>query len=222
MSRVAAAANRFVRSLVGLKVVMAVSGAILFGFTIGHMIGNLQVYLGPEKLNAYAAFLHNTPTLLWGTRTLLLISVVAHIATAAKLTRLRGEARPVKYAFRSWRTASYASRTMFWSGIILLLFIVYHLLHFTTGHAHPDFQQGDVYRNFVTGFKVVPVSLFYVAAMVALGLHLSHGAWSLFQSLGATSPRYDKKLRLTMNAVVAVLVAANISFPIAVLAGVIE
>src|SRR5262245_21604269 len=112
----ALAASRFVRSVVGKKVIMAVSGVILFGFTIGHMLGILQGYQGAEKINHYSAFLHSTPSLLWGTRVVLLVAVLAHIGVAIRLTRLKGDARPVKYAFRSWRKASYASRTMMWSG----------------------------------------------------------------------------------------------------------
>src|SRR5687768_937416 len=124
---------RFIASTIGRKVLMAVTGVILFGFTIGHMLGNLQVYQGPEKLNAYAAFLKATPAILWGTRSILLVSVLLHIWAAVSLSLQNHRARPVAYAGRSWREASYASRTMMWSGPLLALFIVYHLLHFTTG-----------------------------------------------------------------------------------------
>src|SRR5262245_14940884 len=166
------AVPRFVTSTIGQKVVMAVTGVILFGFTIGHMLGNLQVYQGPEKLNAYAAFLKATPALLWGTRSVLLVSVILHIWAAVSLSQKNHQARPVAYAGRRWREGSYAARTMMWSGPILGLFIVYHLLHFTTGQAHPHFDEHDVYANFVIGFQDPRASAVYIVAMVALGFHL--------------------------------------------------
>ena len=215
------ATPRFVSSTIGRKVVMAVTGIVLFGFTIGHMLGNLQVYQGPEKLNAYAAFLRATPALLWGARAILLISVIFHIWAAISLSRQNDRARPVAYRARRWREGSYASRTMMWSGPILGLFIVYHLLHFTTGTAHPDFNHEDVYRNFVLGFQQVPASAVYIVAMIALGLHLWHGAFSFFQSLGVRNPAWVRGMRLFATATTLLVTLGNLSFPIAVLTGVI-
>lgn len=218
----AIAAPRFLQSTVGKKVVMAVTGIILFGFTIVHMLGNLQIYLGPAKFNAYAHFLKSVPSLLWGTRAILFISVVLHIVTAMQLTALAGAARPKAYSFRRWRSASYASRTMMLSGPLLALFIVYHLLHFTTGQAHPHFIKQDAYWNFVTGFKVAWTAAAYVVCMLALGLHLAHGVYSASQSLGLRTARTAPVFKLVAYALTLVLVAANISMPIAVQAGVIK
>jgi succinate dehydrogenase / fumarate reductase cytochrome b subunit len=218
----AIAAPRFLRSTIGKKVVMALTGVILYGFVLAHMLGNLQAYLGPDKLNAYSAFLHSVPSLLWGARTVLLLSVAAHIAVAIQLSQLKRSARPVAYAMQQNRQATYASRTMMWSGPIIALFVVYHLLHFTTGQAHHDFQPSDVYHNFVSGFQVLPASLVYIAANAALGVHLYHGGFSLFQSLGLTSPRYNPTLKTVTGLATFGVVVANISFPLAVLAGIIQ
>jgi succinate dehydrogenase cytochrome b subunit len=216
-------AQSFFRSSVGLKIVMALTGIVLFGFVIGHMIGNLQVYLGPEVFNHYAETLRELGhgMLLWVARAGLLVAVGLHIWSAWRLTLINNAARPVGYREVERRESTYASRTMRWSGVILLLFIVYHLLHFTIGvHAvHPQFVPGDAYHNFVTGFQNPLVSGFYVLAMLALGLHLYHGAWSFMQTLGLSHPRYDH-LRYAFAALVTlVILAGNISFPVAVLTG---
>ena len=219
-------AHAFLRSSLGLKIVMALTGVILFGFVIGHMIGNLQVYLGPEAFNAYAASLRalGHGTLLWIARAGLLIAVALHIWSAWRLTLMNNAARPVGYREVERRESSYASRTMRWSGVILLLFIVYHLMHFTFGvHAvHPYFVHGDAYHNFVTGFRSPLVSGFYVLAMLALGLHLYHGAWSFMQTLGLSHPRYDHLRHAFATLVTVVVVAGNISFPVAVLTGLVR
>jgi succinate dehydrogenase / fumarate reductase cytochrome b subunit len=217
-----AAATAFLRSSIGKKVVMAASGAILFGFVVGHMLGNLQVYLGPAQLNAYAAKLQHLGPLLWGMRAVLLAAVTLHIASAWSLTRASRAARPVGYRERENRESTYASRTMRWSGVILLLFIVYHLMHFTFGNAHPDFVHGDVFHNFVVGFQSVWVSAFYIAAMVALGFHLYHGVWSMMQTLGLSHPRYDNLRHTFATLVAVVVVTGNVSFPLAVLTGLIH
>src|SRR4051812_9092059 len=147
----------FLRSTLGLKILMAVTGLILFGFVIAHMIGNLQVYLGPEVFNGYAETLRTLGHggLLWIARAVLLVAVVLHIWSAWRLTLMNNAARPQGYREVQRRESTYASRTMRWSGVILLLFIVYHLMHFTLGvHAvHPRFVHGDAYHNFVTGFQ---------------------------------------------------------------------
>ena len=198
---------------------MAVTGIVLFGFVVGHMLGNLQVYLGPHALNAYAASLRSVPALLWGARLLLLASVALHIWAATSLTLDNRRARPHGYRARRYQEATYASRTMVWSGPILALFVAYHLAHFTFGTAHPSFQPGDVYHNFVTGFQSVPVSLFYIAAMLALGLHLYHGVWSMLQTIGLSHPRYNRFRQAFATLITLAVVAGNISFPLAVLIG---
>lgn len=215
-------ARLFFRSAIGLKVVMAVTGLILFGFVIAHMVGNLQVYLGPSKLDEYGAALRKLPALLWGMRIGLLAAVFLHVAAAWSLTRMNLAARPSGYARRENGASTYASRLMRWSGVTLLLFVVYHLLHFTIGTAHPSFVEGGVNHNFVSGFQVPAVSAFYILSMCALGLHLYHGAWSLLQTLGLSHPRYDAACRAIATTLALLVVAGNISFPLAVLAGLVR
>jgi len=214
----------FLGSSIGRKVVMAVTGAILFGFVLGHMIGNLQVYLGPEALNHYGVLLRQLlhGAGLWIVRVVMLTAVSLHIWSATSLTLESRRARPEGYREQKWKESTYASRTMRWGGVILLLFVIYHLLHFTTGTAHPDFIEGDIYHNFVTGFQSVPVSLVYIFAMLALGLHLRHGVWSMFQTLGVSHPRYIRMAHAAAWIFAVIIVAGNISFPIAVLAGIVK
>jgi len=214
----------FIGSSIGRKVVMAVTGAILFGFVLGHMIGNLQVYLGPEAMNHYAVFLRELlhGTGLWIVRAVLLAAVGLHIWSAASLTLTSRAARPVAYREQEWKESTYASRTMRWSGVILFFFILYHLMHFTFGNAHPSFIEGDVYHNFVAGFRSVPVSLTYIVAMILLGLHLKHGVWSMFQTLGVSHPRSIRLAHAGAWIFAALVVIGNISFPLAVLAGIVK
>jgi succinate dehydrogenase / fumarate reductase cytochrome b subunit len=213
---------RFFGSSLGKKVVMALTGVILFGFVIAHMVGNLQVYLGPTKLDEYGAALRKLPALLWAARLVLLAAVFAHIWSAVSLTRLSRAARPRGYRQVEHDSSTYASRTMRWGGVILALFVVYHLLHFTTGTVHPQFVEGAVNHNFVTAFRVPAISAFYIVAMLALGLHLYHGVWSMLQTLGLSHPRYDHLRHALATFVAAAVVIGNISFPVAVLAGVIR
>ena len=217
------------RSSIGKKVVMALTGVILVGFVIVHMLGNLKVFQGAEKVNKYGVCLREVGDpvfghgqVLWIVRIVLLVSVILHIVAAYQLTRISQASRPVAYAQRRPVQASYASRTMRWGGVIILLFVIYHLLHFTTGTLHPGFEEGDVYGNVVAGFRVWYVSAFYIAAMVALGLHLYHGVWSMFQTLGLNNATYTKLWRGV--AIVAALAVAlgNISVPIAVLIGLVR
>ena len=200
---------------------MAVTGAILFGFVVGHLIGNLQVYLGPEAMNDYGVFLRELfhGTGLWIARAVLLAATILHVWAATSLTLESRKARAVGYREQKWRESTYASRTMRWSGVIVLVFIIYHLMHFTFGNAHPSFIEGDVYHNFVAGFRSVPVSLFYIFAMILLGLHLRHGFWSMFQTLGVSHPRYMRMAHAAAWIFAALIVLGNISFPLAVLAG---
>ena len=214
--------ERPVLGSIALKAVMAVTGFVLYGFVFVHMVGNLQLYQGPEKINAYAALLKSVPAVLWGFRAVLLGSVVVHAGAAFILWRRNRAARPVGYASQDFQAATITSRTMFWTGPMIGLFVVYHLLHLTVGSVHPSFSHTDVYSNLVTAFSNPAVSIFYILAMVALGFHLFHGAFSLFQTLGLKTPKYEKPLKVVLMAVSTVIVVVNISFPIAVLAGLVR
>ena len=201
---------------------MAVSGMILFLFVLGHLVGNLQIYEGPEKLNNYAHFLRSMPALLWGVRITLIVMVLLHIWSSIQLALLKFDARPTGYIKKKATQSSYASRTMYWSGPIILAFVIYHLLDFTFGTVNPHFQEGDVYANVIASFQLVPVSAFYIVAMLLLCMHLYHGLWSMFQSLGFSHPRYTPVLKRSA-AVMAILIAAgNISIPVSVLAGLVR
>lgn len=219
-----AAPRTFLDSTIGKKVVMAVTGIILFGFVVAHMIGNLQVYLGREAMDAYGeslrAIAHGAG--LWAARGVLLVSVGLHIWAAISLAGVNRGARQQRYKVYQSRASTYASRTMYWSGPILALFIVYHLLHMTTGTVHPNFEHGKVYQNFVIGFSQPAVSAFYIAAMIALGLHMYHGVWSLMQTLGLAHPRFNTLRHTFATFIAAAVVVGNISFPVMVMAGVIK
>jgi succinate dehydrogenase cytochrome b subunit len=211
----------FWNSTVGKKIVMAVTGAIGVGYLIAHVAGNLLVFQGPAKIDAYAAFLKSNAGLLWATRAILLLSVGLHVIAAFQLARISQKSRPV--AYKRWRAvgSDFASRTMRWSGPIVGVFIVYHLLHFTTGSIHPDFHEGQVYHNVTTGFHVWYVAAFYILAMLALLAHLYHGAWSMFQSLGLNHPKYNRLVRALATVVTLIVVIGFISIPVAVLLGLI-
>ena len=215
---------RFWESTNGQKAIMAASGIILFLFVIFHMIGNLQVFEGPEQLNFYGAALRRFPEALWGARVVLLLAVGLHIWSSVKLAVRKTNARPVAYAKRQNTISSYASRTMYWSGPIILAFLIYHLLHLTVGYFHPGggFVEGDVYRNLVTGFRVWYVSAWYIFSMILLGLHIRHGAWSMFQSLGLNHPRHTPFLRRGAAGLAIVIVAGYISIPLSVLLGLVK
>lgn len=219
----------FYRSSVGKKAVMAVTGVILFGWVLLHMVGNLKLYLGPVHMNEYAHWLRaiGSPAmpeggLLWGMRIFLLLLVVLHIHAAFALTRMNAEARPVGYRDRAFVKATYAARTMRWGGVIILLFVIYHLLHLTTGDAHHDFVKDDPYHNVVAGFRVWWVAAVYIIANLALGLHLYHGVWSMFGSLGLTNPRFESWRRNFATVFALVIAAGNISFPLFVLLGIVR
>jgi succinate dehydrogenase / fumarate reductase cytochrome b subunit len=212
-------------STLGRKVVMAVTGAVLFGFVFVHMLGNLQMFLPDhEAINHYGRFLREMlhGGGIWVARAVLLGSVGLHIWAAWSLTRTNWSARPVAYKVVTPDASTYASRTMRWSGPILLLFIVYHLLHFTVGSVHPNFVEGDVYRNVIVGFQVWPATLFYVIAMLALGLHLRHGVWSMLQTVGASHPRWNRRRNAAATVFTVIIVLGFLSVPLAVLAGVLR
>src|ERR1700678_466071 len=217
-------APSFWASTVGKKIVMAVTGAILFIFLIGHLLGNLQVYEGPAKLNAYGAVLHSIAELLWPVRIILLTCVPLHIIATVQLALLKKRARPIGYSRKPAIASSYASRTMYWSGPIVLAFIIFHLLHLTTGYIHPGaaYIEGAVYHNVVSGFQVWWVSLSYVVAICLLGLHLRHGLWSMFQTLGIHQPQYTARLQATALVIALLIVLGYISIPISVLLGLVK
>ena len=203
---------------------MAVTGFVGFGFVVSHLLGNLQFYLGPEALNGYSALLRQYPGALLIARSALLAALVAHVIAAVQLTLQNAAARPHGYQAWTPRKSTYSARTMKYSGPILGLFIVYHLLHLTIGSVHPNFKHvsGDVpdtYHNVVAGFSSIPVSLSYMVAMAFLGFHLSHGIWSLFQSMGANHPRFLPVVRKAAVVIAVLIVLGNISIPVAVLLG---
>ncbi len=214
----------FWQSTNGKKVVMAVTGALMFLFVIGHLLGNLQVFEGPAKINAYAQFLHSIGEVLWIVRIVLIGAVVLHITATVQLALRNKRARPIGYSRRQAINSSFASRTMYWSGPIVLAFIIFHLLQFTAGYIHPEaaFIEGDVYHNLVAGFQVWWVSAWYIFAICLLGLHLRHGLWSMFQSVGAAQPRHLPRLRVAALAIAALIVLGYISIPIAILLGFVK
>jgi len=212
---------RFYESTVGKKAVMAATGIILFGFVVGHLLGNLQFYLGPEALNAYGHNLRKLGPLLWVVRLALLAAVVAHVTAAVQLWQLNRAARPEGYRRLSAVSSSYASRTMMVSGPLLGLFIVYHLYHLTLGpHLRHDADGFPlVYENVVAGFSDPVGSGIYIVAMGFLGMHLAHGVWSMFQSVGWNHPKYMPLIRRAATLAAALIVLGNISIPVAVLLG---
>ncbi len=212
----------FLKSSLGKKVVMAVTGVILFGFVIMHMLGNLQVFLGQDALNNYALKLQKMPYLLWPARAFLLTALITHIVVAVWLTAENRRARPVAYTVKETVQASYASRTMMMSGVIVFVFIVYHLLHFTFGVTHPELfhrldarGRYDVYTLVVSSYHNVWVASAYVLAMVPLCLHLSHGLSSLFQSLGLKHTRFQPALGWFAKGMALIIFIGNSSIPMA-------
>ncbi len=228
------------RSAVFKKMVMAVTGLMLFGFVLGHMGGNLKLYqgkyetgehAGEYKIDVYAEGLRElgAPVLghgefLWIARFGLLAAVGLHILSAFQLTQINRRARPRGYESMSYTSSTYASRTMRWGGVILLLFVGYHLLHLTFGapDVHSDFRPGEVFHNVVSGFSNPLVSGFYILAQLALGMHLYHGLWSLFQSLGLNGKRFNDFRKQFAVAFALLITVGNISFPVAVLSGIIQ
>jgi len=212
--------TRFYESTIGKKAIMAVTSLILFGFLIAHMLGNLQFFLGRAVMNHYAETLHGNPALLWTARTILLISVVLHIWSSIQLSLLKKEARPVAYVKRSNVSSSWASRSMMLSGPIVAAFVVFHLLDLTTGTIHPsEFLPLKAYENLVSSFSFAPFAIVYIAVMIFIGFHLSHGVWSMFQSVGLNHPRYTPMIKKFAAVFSWILVAGFIALPIAILAG---
>jgi succinate dehydrogenase / fumarate reductase, cytochrome b subunit len=220
----------FYRSAIGKKWVMAVTGVIGMGYVFAHMVGNLHVFEGPGQINEYGEWLRELldppfprTFTLWMLRTVLIAAIALHLHAAYALTRMNRRARPTRYqSDRDYVAATFAARTMRWTGIIVGLFIVYHLLDLTWGAANPGFVRGDVYRNTVASFEQWPVTIAYIVANLALGLHLYHGAWSLFQSVGWNNPRFNPWRRYFATAFAVVVTAGFISVPVAVVVGIVE
>ena len=215
-------------SSLGKKYVMAITGIALFVFVIVHMAGNLQIYAGREAINNYAAFLQSKPGLLWTARVSLLAIVIMHITAALQLVSANSDARPTKYSTGKPVAASYASRTIFISGLIIFAFIIYHLMHFTLGVTNPEFVNlkdpadplhHDVYAMMVRGFSNWAVSGFYILAMALLCLHLSHGVSSSLQSLGIRNKSNVAAIHRTARLAALLIFLGNISIPISILAG---
>jgi succinate dehydrogenase / fumarate reductase cytochrome b subunit len=208
------------QSVVGKKIVMAVTGFVLFGFVTVHMIGNLQIFLGPDRINAYGHFLHENVELLWPARIVLLLAVVLHVLAAWQLTILNNfKARPIPYIKKTGLSSTYAARTMVWSGPIIAAFVVYHIMHFTLLNAQGGMIEGDVYHNVVLGFRVPAIAFFYMLANILLGMHLYHGVWSMLQTLGFSHPRYTPALKLGAKFFGCLIAVGNCSIPLAVLSG---
>ena len=220
---------------VGKKYVMAISGIAMMGFVVFHLLGNLKMYLGATDLNHYSEFLWDLlypiapkGVVLWLLRGGLIVMLVAHLHASWSLTRLNHYARPVKYqSARDYQVATFASRSMRWSGIIVFAFLVWHLLDLTFGVVNATgtdstFVRGDVYENIVRSLDRWPVSAFCVVANVLLGIHLFHGAWSIFQSLGWNNPRFNTWRRGFATAFATIIVVGNVSFPVAVLVGIVH
>jgi succinate dehydrogenase / fumarate reductase cytochrome b subunit len=216
------------RSTVGKKAVMAVTGLILFGFVGLHMLGNLKVFTGREHFNSYARFIRTVgepalpaTTVLWGLRALLFVSVILHITMAVMLGKRSVEARGTPYRVKRNPASTIPSRTMRWGGVALALFIVYHLLHMTSGTLHSSFNEHDAYGNMVNAFDRAHWYIFviYAAAVIALGMHVFHGFWSMFQTFGGGTGRLEKPLRNTSKAIATGLVLGYLAGPAAILAG---
>jgi succinate dehydrogenase / fumarate reductase, cytochrome b subunit len=218
------------RSALGKKYIMAITGVIFMGYVLAHMLGNLKLYQGADDFNTYAEFLRRllypimpesaTLNLM---RLVLILALVGHVVAAVQLTAMNRRARPEAYrSKRDYIAADFAARTMRWTGVILFLFVAYHLADLTWGWVNPAPEGATVYEKVVASFQVPVVSAFYLLANLALGVHLYHGVWSLFQSLGINNRRFNHWRRGLAVGFTVVVVGGNLSFPIAVLTGVIS
>ncbi len=214
--------SRLWASTVGKKIVMALTGLIMAGFLLTHMSANLLAYLGPDSINSYSRFLHATPELLWPARIVLLLSVILHATSAYQLSRASAHARPVGYAMRQSQIATIASRTIRWLSVLVALFIVIHLLHFTTGTLLPGFIQANPYANLVNGFlSQRGMAAFYLTMMVVIGLHLYHGTWSAIRTLGLSRPKPNPFVRPVALLLAIALWLGFSAVPVGVLIGAI-
>ncbi len=219
----------FARSTLGAKAIVAVTGLLLVGFVVQHLAGNLLIYAGPEATNAYAATLKGSGALLWVARGGLLVCFLVHIGAALRLAQLNSAARPERYVYEDTIQASWASRHMVLTGLLVLAFVAYHLAHFTLGVTNPDYlgfedpmKRHDVYRMVVTGFKAPAVSGTYIAAMILVALHISHGFGSLWRTLGVSDSRLQRGLHKLGWALAVGIWLGFVSIPITILAGVIK
>jgi len=200
---------------------MAVSGFVLAGFVVVHLAGNLQIFFGPERFNDYARSLRDLPALVWTARAVLLVMVSLHIWSTVQLAVVKSDARPVRYARHETAASTYASRTMYMSGPILAAFVIYHLMQFTFGVGGTYYDPRDAYGNVIAGFRNAPIAVFYILAMALLCLHLRHGLWSIFQTLGFHHPRYTPRLRAAAMLAALLVFFGFVSIPVAVLSGLI-
>jgi len=224
-------APRALQTSVGKKLLMAGSGVVLLGFIVAHEVGNLKVYLGASEINRYGEGLRTLAEpifprtfVLWAIRTVLIAAFAVHVVTSIQLSLQNRSARQQRYSHPARVRADPAASTMRWGGLAILLFLFFHLAHFTWGWVHPGYTyvRGDVYHNMVQGFDVWWISGVYIAAMVALGLHIYHGAWSIFQTFGVNNRRWDRRIRRAATALAAFVVVGNVSIPVAVLAGAVK
>jgi succinate dehydrogenase / fumarate reductase cytochrome b subunit len=217
---------RLFTSSLGKKFLMAITGAGLFLFVIGHLLGNLQIFLGPEAINRYGHFLQTTPEILWPARIGLLVFVAIHIWTSISLTLENRAARATRYEVKEVVDASLASRTMIWSGLIIFAFVAFHLAHYTLMVVHPEFRDlrdangwHDIYRMMVIGFSNYWVSGFYVLGIGLLCIHLGHGVSAMFQSLGLKNAAYETVIDRLAKVAAVLIFLGYISIPLAVLTG---
>jgi succinate dehydrogenase cytochrome b subunit len=217
------------RSTIGKKYVMAITGLIWFGYLIVHLWGNLKIYAGPAFLNDYGAWLRTVgepffgySQLLWLVRLVLIPAFIVHVWAAIQLTARDRASRPRNYSMRKNLESTFASRTMIWGGLFILLFVIYHVLDFTFGTVNPGFEEGNIYHNIIASFRLWPVAAFYILAMIAVGLHLLHGIWSTFQTLGWNTARANRLIRNFATFAALALTIGNISIPVAVLIGVLK
>jgi succinate dehydrogenase / fumarate reductase, cytochrome b subunit len=221
--------SSYFSSATGQKFLMALSGAALLGFIIGHLVGNLQIFIGQNQINAYAVFLRQIGELLWIVRIGLIVMVVIHIWTSIQLTVENNRARPVAYEEKKYIKASTASRTMMWSGTVVLAFLIYHLLHFTFLKVHPQYGhltdslgRHDVYSMMVLSFQQWPISLVYIVCVFLLCFHLSHGISSMFQSLGFNTTRFRRRLSAWGARVAWLIFLGYAAIPTGVLLGMVK
>lgn len=219
----------FTKTSIGRKVLMAVTGPILFGFLVGHMIGNLQIFIGQDQLNTYAQALKDLPYLTYTVRVIMLAVLIIHVWNAVRLYFENRASRPIKYVINNTVQASLASRTMFWTGLGVFLYVVYHLLHFTFIVTNPRYEhlvdavgRHDVYSMVVLGFQNYLISGVYIVAMFLVAYHLSHAIFSFLQTLGLNNPHIQTTLKLIAYAISVVIFIGYVSMPVAVLAGYIN
>lgn len=217
--------SRTLRSSIACKALMALTGLALVGFLVAHLAGNLLVYQGPEAINSYSEGLRHYPAVLWTLRFGLIAAVLLHIFAALRLTRLNAQARPIRYQMKKQVKASFASRYMGLTGLVVLAFVIYHLAHLTWRLTHPQFAalgEYDVYQMLVLSFQNPVLVLSYVISILLLALHLHHGVSSLFQSLGLNHPKYNPLLRGLGPGLSIILASGFISIPLAILSGLIK